>query len=225
MRRSFAGCSVAILLGACSDSGSAVTALNNMAAENLTAENLVTGDSIESAPAPAPAPAPVAVPVPAPPRHRYNFKDGDLYGYLGAISEEDQKRGVATPSVVRFRYTGFWQGAHHLLLIADSGSVLEADECAVPCIAIKETYYNGQVRRVGYSPDSIVGAAFEDAINGQLRRSPTPGTISGGYRFKGGDPGDAANWQPISPPAAPAQPNSSTVENLTAENLVVENAF
>jgi hypothetical protein len=190
-----------------------------MAVENLTAENLVVENNLYGS----------AVP-PAAPAHRYDFKDSDkygaIYGYLGAISEEDQKRGVATPSVVRFRYTGFWEGAHHLQLINDSGGTVETDECAVPCVVIKSTSYNGQVHRLGYSSQSIIGAAFEDAMNGQLRRSPAPGTISEGYRFKGGDPGNASNWQPVSPPVkpAPAERNDA-IENLTAENLVVENSF
>jgi hypothetical protein len=204
------------LLCACSNGGSARSDnLNNMAVENLITDSPVGQNVIEAA----------SVPAPAPPSHRYDFKDGDLYGYLGAISENDRKQGVATPSVVRFRYTGFWNGTHHLLLIGDSGSVLEAAECAVPCVAINETDYNGQVHRVGYSQDSIIGAAFEDAIDGQLRRSPTPGTVSNGYRFKGGNPGDASNWQPTSPPPATVEANSDEVGNASSQNLVVGNTF
>lgn len=134
--------------------------------------------------------------------HNYNFKEGDLYGYLGGISEEDQKKGIAAPPVVRFRYTGFWGGAHHLQLVDDNGAVIDTEECQVPCVAIKETGANG-VRRIGYSTDSIVGAAFEDAMNGRLRGSPAPGSVREGYRFKGGDPSNPANWRAISPPISP----------------------
>jgi hypothetical protein len=213
MRRRFAACSAAILLSACSNSGSALTGNlgNNIVAESLSAGDSVTDNSLATVTAPGPAPAR--------PQHRYDFKDGDFYGYLGAISEDDQKRGVATPSVVRFRYTGFWNGAHHLQLISDSGSVLENEECAVPCVVIKETDSSGQLRRIGYSSESIIGGAFEDALNGRLKRSPAPGTVSAGYRFRGGDPGDAANWNPVSPPvtSAPAERNEGT-ENPMAEN-------
>lgn len=212
MKRVFAGCSTVMLLAACSDSGSAVTNYADiMAVENLTAENLVVESS-----------------QPAPPTHRYEFQDGDLYGYVGVVSEEDQKKAIASPPVVRFRYSGFWDGAHHLQLIGDDGAVLAINECRIPCVAIKQTSYNGQIRRVGYSPDSIIGAAFADAINGQLRRSPAVGTVEDGYRFKGGNPGLAANWEPVigsSPSVAStsAQKEPDAVENLTAENSVVEN--
>lgn len=208
-------CSAAALLAACSNSGSAVTNYtDNMAVENLTAENLVVDNLTEN---------PSDIAPPALPDQHYDFREGDLYGYLGAVSEEQSKKGVATPSVVMFRYTGFWGDAHHLQWIGDNGAVLESAECNVPCVAIKVRYANGSLERLGYNPNSIIGGAFEDAINGRLERAPAPGTVKDGYRFKGGDPASAANWQSISPPAAPAQPDSRDVENLTAENLVVEN--
>ncbi|MEO8454222.1 MAG: hypothetical protein ABI454_03615 [Sphingomicrobium sp.] len=144
--------------------------------------------------------------------HNYNFSEGELYGYLGAISDDDRKKGIAAPSVIRFRYTGFWDGAQHLEVVDDNGTTAELDECSVPCVAIKATSYNGAVRRIGYSTGSIVGAAFEDAMNGQLHRSPTPGTVKDGYRFRGGDPRLASNWQLI---AKPPEPSSSEDVNDT----------
>lgn len=135
MKRLFAGCSTAVLLAACSNSDSAASDYaddyaNQTVVENLAAENLVLQDSSESA---------VNMVQPAAtPQQNYDFREGELYGYLGAVSEERSKKGVASPPVVMFRYTGYWDGAHHLQWVSDSGAVLQSAECNVPCVAIKK---------------------------------------------------------------------------------------
>jgi len=200
----------AILFGCSGASGStANTAVENLTAENLVVENASGGDPFADA---VNSSAPSAVPA-----HRYQYKEGDLYGYLGAVSEDQKKAGVATPSVVMFRYAGYWGGENHLDLVSDQGNVVESAECTVPCVAIRRTFADGSVDRVGYTPDSVIGSAFLDAMNGQLERSPAVGSVNNGYRFRGGDPDDPSNWRSLTPPAEPQ------TQNLTAENLVVEN--
>jgi len=196
------------ILSACSGASGST---GNMAVENLTAENLVVENTSDNV---TPSDAQIGQPVPT---HRYNYREGELYGYLGAVSEDQKKAGVATPSVVMFRYAGYWGGENHLDLVSDQGNVVESAECAVPCVAIKRTFADGSVDRVGYTPDSVIGSAFLDAMNGQLERSPAVGSVNNGYRFRGGDPDDASNWRSLTPPAEPQ------TQNLTAENLVVEN--
>jgi hypothetical protein len=184
--------------------------MGNLVDENLTtsSDNLVVANSVESV---------IPAQAVAPPKHHYDFRDGELYGYLGAISEEQSKKGVAAPPVVMFRYTGQWGGEHHLQWVSDSGAVLESAECNVPCVAIKVRYADGTRDRIGYSPNSIIGGAFEDAMNGRLQRSPAPGTVKDGYRFKGGDPGNPANWQAVSLPS-PAPALTAPTETLTTES-------
>lgn len=218
-------CALAFLgtavLGGCSDNSSGGITNYDAASAELQNDS-GTLNAVQSLNA-----AEAALPEPVPTRtHNYDFVEGDFYGYLGAVSEEDQKKGVAAPPVVRFRYTGFWSGAQHLQAVDDNGAVTESDECDVPCVAIKEIGYGGTVRRVGYSTQSIIGSAFEDAINGRLRRSPQPGTIKDGYKFIGGDPGVSANWRMISPPPAASSwrppPSDTVIDNTTDSNTGAE---
>lgn len=214
MRLFAVACLVGATVSACSDKSAAIT-------DNVTAGTNVADVSNNTMAADEYIPASnVGTPVPPPaPAHNYQFVEGDLYGYLGAISEDDQKKGVAAPPVVRFRYTGLWNGAHHFQDVSDSGVVTGSEECDVPCVAIKEIGFDGTVHRVGYSPASIIGSAFEDAMNGKLRRSPQPGIIKDGYRFRGGDPGDSSNWQQIAP-TTPPQSTPPTSDMNTVENSV-----
>lgn len=113
------------------------------------------------------------VPVTPVRNHNYDFKDGDLYGYIAAISEEEQKVGKAAGDVVTYRYVGFWDAAHHIELVGDNSAILSVSDCSMPCVAIK-TYSNGTMRRVAYNPASVVGAAMQDAMSGKLARKRPP---------------------------------------------------
>jgi hypothetical protein len=209
----------AALLAACSDNSSgAVTNYDAIPPDQQNQSAMMNADQ----PAPSYNAAlnsfQSAAAEPQAPQHNYKFRDGELYGYIGGISEEDQKKGIAAPPVIRFRYTGFWAGAQHLQVVDDNGAVTEIDECAVPCVAIKATAYNGSVSRYGYTPDSVVGAAFQDAMNGLLKRAPALGTVRNGYRYMGGDPGSSSNWQPLSSGAAPNRNNMGSPEPAVFTN-------
>ncbi len=104
-----------------------------------------------------------SAPVPPPPRYD-QVEDGTYY-YISDVSEEEKKRGKAVGSVIGFRYLGKNEKGEHVLLnVANAGTPLGKSVCADPCRIIKQGN-----ERVGFSTDSIIGAAFEDAIAGNLK--------------------------------------------------------
>lgn len=123
-----------------------------------------TGCSSEAPPAKAEA-YPESTPTPTVQPPRFEEEENRTYYYVGAVSEEDQKRGVAVGKVVAYRYLGRDDdGDHVLVLVGDNGATLRKSSCSEPCRIIKS---GGQ--RIGFSSDSIIGAAFEDAIAGHLK--------------------------------------------------------
>lgn len=108
----------------------------------------------------------------APPKPAYvphfDDREGETYFYASAVSEEDKKKGKAVGSVVNFRYLGESGGVHKIASVDDTGRALLQFECSTPCKIIKRTFH-GQTERIPYDPQSVIGAAFEDALNGSLR--------------------------------------------------------
>jgi hypothetical protein len=111
--------------------------------------------------------APTAAPEPPP--HRYGFREGSTYGYITAVSEEDQKTGKATGEVVMFRYHGNEDGIYRLTSVDAAGREFLRYECTKPCVAIK-VFGPAGPERIAYAPDSIIGSAFDDAMAGQLEQ-------------------------------------------------------
>jgi hypothetical protein len=112
--------------------------------------------------------APIAPPPPPSP----NFADEEngTYFYVSAVSEEDRKKGKAVGSVVGFRYGGKNDNGQHILISVDgSGRDITKSYCSEPCVIIK--YDTGE--RIAFSPDSIIGSAFQDSINGYLKPRST----------------------------------------------------
>jgi len=118
--------------------------------------------------APSPAEAPIQTPTPPAESPNYAEKDGDAYLYITAVTEEDQKKGKAVGDVVMFRYRGVRDGMHVLESISENGHVFSTAECAEPCRIIKRRF-GGTTDRLPYEPNSIIGSAFEDAINHRLQ--------------------------------------------------------
>lgn len=109
-----------------------------------------------------------ASPVPAVASHNYDFREGDAYGYIAAISDEERAKGKGAGDVLMYRYAGFKDGLHRLEHLAADGSVMFRSECPEPCVAIKIQGRHG-VSRMAYSANSVLGAAYQDAMNGKLR--------------------------------------------------------
>lgn len=117
-------------------------------------ESSTDAKSIEAS-TPAPAPTP-------------NFVEEEqgTYFYVAGISEEEKKKGKAAPDVLGFRYFGRNEkGQHVLAYVSDSGQILGRAYCSEPCAVIK--YSDGT--RVAYDPGSVIGSAFQDALNGLLK--------------------------------------------------------
>lgn len=102
--------------------------------------------------------------IPAP---KYAEQDGDLFMYVGQVSEEAEARGESNP-VVLYRYHGHEAGVYRLETVADDGSSLDFVECSFPCRVAKTTSLSGNITRDAVQPGTILYSAFEDAANGLL---------------------------------------------------------
>jgi hypothetical protein len=98
------------------------------------------------------------------PAHNYDDRNGLIYSYVSAVSEEDRKRGKAVGDVVSFAYLGRRSGKHTLAQVDTYGRILGYSYCSQPCRIIT----NSDGTQFGYSDLSIIGAAFADAIAGRL---------------------------------------------------------
>jgi hypothetical protein len=107
---------------------------------------------------------PSSPPPPPLPSHNYDLKEGVVYSYIAAISEEDEKKGIGVGDVSMFKYLGNQDGRYTVASIGDDGKIIYTSSCTNPCVVIK----NDTGRRTAYNPNSIIGAVFQDAISGQL---------------------------------------------------------
>ena len=99
---------------------------------------------------------------PEPPTPNYVEHRKGIYYYAEAVSENDQKNGKAAGDVHGFRYLGKNADGEMTLSVANYPSVKFT--CADPCKVIHGT--TGQ--NVEFSPNSVIGGAFTDAMNGLL---------------------------------------------------------
>ena len=113
----------------------------------------------------------IASPVKA---HNYDDKDGSIYEYISAVSEEDAKKGRAVGDVVLLAFRGVKNGMYRLSAVADDGRTKWYYECSSPCIVIKRYARGILVDRLPFSPASVIGSAFEDALNRRLEESKEP---------------------------------------------------
>jgi hypothetical protein len=106
-------------------------------------------------------------PKPLPPQHLYVSIDGDDYLYPSAISDDERDAGKAASEFIAFRYRGVKDGK---ITLTSEGLTLRCDEdCTV--ISVIPTY--GPKQHLQYTPSSVVGAAFTDAMNGLLVEHPS----------------------------------------------------
>jgi hypothetical protein len=140
-----------------------LAACGSPASQNQKAKDPVMVTSREPSGAIAATSAPASVYVP-----HFDDQEGDTYFYASAVSEEDKKKGKAVGGVVNFRYLGESGGVHKIASVDDRGRALLRYECPTPCRIIKRTF-DSEIERIPYDPQSVIGAAFEDALNGSLR--------------------------------------------------------
>jgi hypothetical protein len=106
--------------------------------------------------------------------HRYDEERSGTYYYIASVSEDDRKKGKATGDVVGFRYLGKnAKGEHVLQQVANDGTPLSKSYCSEPCRII----HSGN-DLLGFNTESIIGAAFLDAMNGLLKPYPASGSAS-----------------------------------------------
>lgn len=181
---------------------------------------LVSCDDTNPSPGPAPAairietndsilPGQVASPEPPPrPSHNYADEEGGIYSYIAAISEEDRKRGMAAGSVSNFRYLGRNSNGEHIVASVTSfGETRYFSRCPDRCVIIRHS--DGD--QSAYNPGSIIGAVFEDAIRGQLKKwtPPRPPQIMTSQEMDAEDPPALPAASQTTPPAAPTEfPNA-----------------
>lgn len=123
-------------------------------------------DTVSASNAPAPESSEEAQfsPSPQQPIHNYIEKEGSVYLYEGAVSENDQKAGKAIGDILSYEYLGIQRGKYVLTRLNDDHSIFERLSCNNPCIVIDAD----DGRKIAYNEKSIVGAAFADAIAGML---------------------------------------------------------
>lgn len=97
------------------------------------------------------------------PRHRYDSRDGKYYLYKGEISEEAKKKGVGAGQTLAFEYLGQKDGEQKLKV--ENGDTFL---CSIPCESIKHIWNGKVVERINFDTNSVIGAAFLDAGNGEL---------------------------------------------------------
>ena len=98
--------------------------------------------------------------------HNYTDKDGLVYEYVAAISNKEEDDGDTSGDVVSIRYLGQKDG---LFSIAVDEEPDVRITCTDPCVIMKSMTSDGTVvSRDVFTPDSVSGAAFEDAFDGKL---------------------------------------------------------
>lgn len=134
--------------------------------------------------------------------HNYEYVDNGLYGYEEALSDTDEKAGVATKPLRMFRYIGFVNGRYIVEAIENNVTASRAS-CEPPCqfakILVVNTFGGSSSQVIRLAPNSIIASVLLDAMSGQLEPSRSPVN----YLFP-------ASWSP-----APAQAPAAQAANQT----------
>jgi hypothetical protein len=139
--------------------------------------------------------------------------DSGTYGYEPALSEEDVRNGTATKPLIMMRYEGNRNGTFVILILGtdlNNPDFVNRVSCHAPCEFAKSETLSGDVtlktETLRITPDSIVGAMFQDAVSGQL--IPFGQGQDGGHISMPSQ--QVATQQPAEPQAVVAQPTSSS---------------
>ena len=119
-------------------------------------------------------PEPQAIEPPPPPAPPYASIDGDEYLYSAGISKDAEDAGQVAGEFMAFRYRGLKEGK---IMLTSKGMTLRCDQV---CKVITVTDQFGSKQHIEYTPDSVAGAAFTDAMNGLLVEWPSLKKLEGG---------------------------------------------
>src|SRR5690349_8810435 len=97
---------IGFVLTACSDQSATNNVLN-------VDENLTTTD-VNATALPSPAVPPLKLP-------NYRDKEGSIYEYVSAVSEDDRKKGKAVGDVFMYAFRGHANGLYRLSSVDDQG--------------------------------------------------------------------------------------------------------
>lgn len=148
----------------------------------------------------------------------FDDRDGDTYFYIAEVSEEERMRGRAVGNVHSFQFLGRnSEGEYVLASLHGNGAIAYRAKCRRPCRIIDTSY--GQ--KIAYSPESIIGAAFQDAMRGDLQIADWAAAEA-----KANSSEQARREAPLSQAGSPT-PQSTTepdsagtdLETLTSENF------
>lgn len=138
---------LAIALASCGDGNSKIPI-------NAQTDAVATDASSRSKPAP-----------------NYAQEENGVYYYIAGLSEEDRKKGQAAGDVLGYKYYGKNAEGEHVIANVLSAKGKETEilrsSCTDPCVIIKHP----DGTRIAYNPESVIGAAFQDAIHGNLKVS------------------------------------------------------
>lgn len=149
---------------------------------------------------------PKPIPKPVIPTYNYDTEEKGIYYYVSEASEDQRAKGITTGNVVAFRYHGRDSDGHHVLEhIYGNGAYSSMSTCSVPCKLIKDD----DGRRTAYRTSSIIGAAFQDAMNGHLKI----------HRTKRRTPPPEPTWED-DPIVAPSSVEPAAVEPVDVEPVI-----
>lgn len=111
---------------------------------------------------------------PAAPKHFYAMKEGHMYAYEEALSEEDKAKGLAAKELTMYAYAGSKEDKHQVFQLNDD--FITVFECGEPCEFLKMMlftkdgdYLETDSFRIG--PNMTIAKVLQDAKNGFLERA------------------------------------------------------
>lgn len=115
-----------------------------------------------------PAASETTIATPEEPSHHWSEEKGGIYYYVTAVSDNDKANGQGAGDVVGYKFLGTNDDGEYTLGTTNlqGGTVMKA-YCSKPCKIVR--FSNGE--RMGYEEATVIGAAFADALSGQMKQT------------------------------------------------------